>query len=345
MVVERGFKEKAKAKPWRWWSGHHAEVREVQLRTRWTSAEQSVRWKNACARFAERSFSQMRDLFMGAHSQRHEWDAGHCDTAPRDDFQSSSASLDTQDTELYKDNLFEIFDADERFSSSHASNRQCGWNLSCPAVLELTVLCGRNLKAAEDIHGTKDPFVCIMRMHVGSTEKTNSQQTKVLKKTPHPQWNESFNFEIDSASRHERLHLECFDQDMLRANASLGKASFALAPMQPYQQREFWCRLADESGNTRGEVKVRCTLIPTPAGPANTSKCGGLPRSSGSLVLGAPIYRETGAIVNRRSETEVPGLLPKGSSSFIQRRSSGRLLLDDLPQRSSSFIINLKPKS
>jgi len=316
---KKGFQEQAKAKPCRWWAGHHADVREVQLRTRWTSAEQSVRWKNACVRFAERSFSQMRDLFMGAHSQRHGWDAGHYDTALRDEFQSSSASLDTQDTDLYKDDLFEIFDADESFSSSHASSRQCGWNLSCPAVLALTVLCGRNLKAA-DFHGTIDPFVCIVRMHVGSAGKANSQQTKVLKKTLHPQWNESFNFEIDSASRHERLHLECFDQDMLSANDSLGKASLALAPLQPYQQREFWCRLAqDESGTTQGEVKVRCTLLPRPAGPANTPKSGGLPRSPGSLELGAPIYDQLSASL------EHLGYSSSSSSSFSSFNASTTL--------------------
>ena len=136
----------------------------------------------------------------------------------------------------------------------------------------LTVLCGRNLKAA-DFHGTIDPFVCIVRMHVGSAGKANSQQTKVLKKTLHPQWNESFNFEIDSASRHERLHLECFDHDMFSGHDSLGTASFALAQLQPDKQCLFWCRLAqDENGTTRGEVQVQCMLVTRQAGPLSKQR-------------------------------------------------------------------------
>ena len=50
-------------------------LREVQLRTRWTATEHSVRFKNECARFAERSMAlvvgplyKMRDLFAGATS-------------------------------------------------------------------------------------------------------------------------------------------------------------------------------------------------------------------------------------------------------------------------------------
>ena len=182
----------------------------------------------------------------------------------------SDASLDTQGAKrrvsLYEDDLFEFFDAEESVSGlsprSRWRSRQCGWDLSCPAVLELTVLCGRNLKAA-DGNGTSDPFV---RMQVGSAGKM--QQTKVAKATVHPQWNEAFSFEIDSTSRHECLYLECFDHDMFSEHDSLGTASFALAQLQPDQQCLFWCRLAqDENGTTRGEVQVQCMLVPRPADP------------------------------------------------------------------------------
>jgi hypothetical protein len=284
---------------------------EVQLRTRWTSTEQSARLKNACSRFAERGLSQMRDFFTGAHSQRHGGDASdeqrkrlaephpqpnawpsapgslraqHTVYCPRQTH--SDASLDTQGAKrrvsLYEDDLFEIFDAEESLSDFHprshawysapsmhgarravqTSSRQYGWDLSCPARLELTVLCGRNLKAA-DGNGTSDPFV---RMQVGSAGKT--QQTSVAKTTVHPQWNEAFSFEIDSANRHECLYLECFDHDMFSGHDSLGTASFALAQLQPDEQCLFWCRLVqDENGTTRGEVQVQCTLVPRPAGP------------------------------------------------------------------------------
>ena len=255
----------------------------------------------------------MRDFFSGAHSQRHggyesdeqrnrlaephpqpnAWPsapgslrAKHTVSCPRQTH--SDASLDTPGAKrrvsLYEDDLFEIFDAEERLSDfpprSHAwysapsmhgarravqtsaSCRQCGFDLSCPAVLELKVLCGRNLKAA-DGNGTSDPFV---RMRDGSAGKT--QQTKVAKTTVHPQWNETFSFEIDSANRHECLYLECFDHDMFSGHDSLGTASFALAQLQPDTQCLFWCRLVqDENGTTRGEVQVQCTLVPRP-GPA-----------------------------------------------------------------------------
>jgi hypothetical protein len=273
---------------------------EVQLRTRWTSTEKSARLKNACSRFAERSLSQMRDFFTGAHSKWHSGDASdeqrkrlaephpqpnalpsapgslraqHTVSCPRQTH--SDTSLDIQGAKrrvcLYEDDLFEIIDAEESLSGfsprSHASSRQCGWDISCPAVLELTVLCGRNLKAA-DGNGTSDPFV---RMRVGSAGKT--QQTKVAKTTVHPQWNEAFSFEIDSASRHECLYLECFDHDIFSGHDSLGTASFALAQLQPDKQCLFWCRLAqDENGTTRGEVQVQCKIVKRLAGPLSKQR-------------------------------------------------------------------------
>jgi hypothetical protein len=273
---------------------------EVQLRTRWTSTEKSARLKNACSRFAERSLSQMRDFFSVAHSQWHGGDASDEQRKRLEDpnpqlnaWQStpgslraqhtvsgglqthSNASMNTQGAKrrvcLYEDDLFEIFDAEESLSGfsprSHASSRLCGWDLSCPAVLELTVICGRNLKAA-DGNGTSDPFV---RMQVGSAGKT--QQTRVAKTTVHPQWSEAFSFEIDSASRSECLYLECFDHDKFSGHDSLGTASFALAQLQPDKQCLFWCRLAqDENGTTRGEVQVQCMLVTRQAGPLSKQR-------------------------------------------------------------------------
>jgi hypothetical protein len=57
----------------------HLRLREVQLRTRWTSTEKSVKIKNACARFVASSVSQlagpfytMRDLFAGTLDEQSE---------------------------------------------------------------------------------------------------------------------------------------------------------------------------------------------------------------------------------------------------------------------------------
>jgi hypothetical protein len=54
-------------------------LREVQLRTRWTSTEKSVKFKNACSRFVASSMSQlagpfntMRDLFAGTLDEQSE---------------------------------------------------------------------------------------------------------------------------------------------------------------------------------------------------------------------------------------------------------------------------------
>lgn len=57
----------------------HLHLREVQLRTRWTSTEKSIKFKNSCARFVANrasqlagSFSTMLDLFAGTLNEESE---------------------------------------------------------------------------------------------------------------------------------------------------------------------------------------------------------------------------------------------------------------------------------
>ncbi len=249
-----------------------AGVREVPVRTRWTTAEKSARWRNACARFVEGSIvGPMRGLLGGAH--RHQQGGGELvwhyqcadgeapsDVSAHSGLHKSSSQDDLHtgaNRRLYADDVFEIFAADDSVPLGSHDSTADEWDLSCPATLEITVLGARNIKAGDGT-GTSDPYV---RLHIGSPGQRQSKRTRTLKRTLQPEWHETFSFEIDTASRREHLALECMDEDFASPDDSLGTASVALATLKPNVHSQFWCRLAQgATGTTKGEVEVRCTL-------------------------------------------------------------------------------------
>ena len=103
-----------------------------------------------------------------------------------------------------------------------------------PATLEVTVIAGKDLIAADD-NGKSDPY---LRLHIGD-EVDKGQQTHVIKKTLNPMWNQTFCFELNTSNMNsDSLVLECFDYDLALGNAaddSLGTCSIPLASLKPVQ--------------------------------------------------------------------------------------------------------------
>ena len=136
-----------------------------------------------------------------------------------------------------------------------------------PATLLVTVHRARNLIAA-DRGGTSDPY---FRLHVGDAVK-ECKRTRVIKKTLHPEFNETFRFRLSGWQRKEDLTIECFDHDLLSSDDSLGTCSLALEPLVFDKECISWFKLdgggaAGDSANS-GEVELRYTLLPDLA-PAN----------------------------------------------------------------------------
>ena len=126
------------------------------------------------------------------------------------------------------------------------------------AILEFTVLCAKDLLAA-DRGGTSDPYV---RLHVGAAVK-KAQKTAVKKKTLSPEWNETFEFKLDNSSRRDSLTLECFDYDLLGSDDSLGKVTIPLAQLSVDKEYTQWCSLRQDATN-QGQVQVRYRILPLP---------------------------------------------------------------------------------
>ncbi|KAK1890885.1 E3 ubiquitin-protein ligase NEDD4 [Dissostichus eleginoides] len=78
-------------------------------------------------------------------------------------------------------------------------------------VLKVKVVAGIGL-AKKDILGASDPYTRLSLYDPINGEIT-SLQTKTLKKTLDPKWNEEFFFEVDP--RKHRLLLEVFDENRL----------------------------------------------------------------------------------------------------------------------------------
>ena len=129
-----------------------------------------------------------------------------------------------------------------------------------PGTLTITVVRGDDLLAA-DRGGTSDPYVT---MYIGDAVK-EAKKTKVKKKTLTPEWNETFEFELDRSQRQDYLTVECFDHDMIGADDSLGFFDIALDSLVFEQECVDWYKLQQEGESEhRGQIELRYTFIPSP---------------------------------------------------------------------------------
>ena len=74
-----------------------------------------------------------------------------------------------------------------------------------------------------DMNGKSDPYVVVKI--VGSSSKN----TKVIKKTLDPTWNETLKIDLKPEDKHKRLFVECWDQDTLSADDFMGRMSFGIS--------------------------------------------------------------------------------------------------------------------
>lgn len=110
--------------------------------------------------------------------------------------------------------------------------------------IELVLIEGRDLVAA-DIRGTSDPYV---RIQYGNLKR----RTKVMYKTLHPQWHQTFEFPDDGSL----LLLHVKDHNALLPTSSIGDCVVEYQRLPPNQMSDKWIPL---QGVKRGEIHVQVT--------------------------------------------------------------------------------------
>ena len=97
------------------------------------------------------------------------------------------------------------------------------WSLSCDGnQISCSVIEAKNL-IPMDMNGKSDPYVVVKI--VGSSSK----ETKVIKKTLDPTWNETLTIDLKPEDKYKRLLVECWDQDTLSADDFMGRMSFGIS--------------------------------------------------------------------------------------------------------------------
>ncbi|XP_073671886.1 E3 ubiquitin-protein ligase NEDD4 isoform X2 [Paramisgurnus dabryanus] len=176
-------------------------------------------------------------------------------------------------------------------------------------ILRVKVIAGIGL-AKKDILGASDPYTRISLYDPMNGEIT-SLQTKTIKKTLDPKWNEEFFFRVHP--RKHRLLLEVFDENRLvNGNGGCRKSTVQIS-LQPCKQ----------SGDTDGEEGE----IASCEGGNGSGYDGG---SCGSSTASDPGYCSSNSIF----ESEVPDRKTQAQDKTVTRRKARAPL-----RRCSSLVI------
>uniref|UniRef100_A0A8C0Y6D1 E3 ubiquitin-protein ligase n=1 Tax=Cyprinus carpio carpio TaxID=630221 RepID=A0A8C0Y6D1_CYPCA len=116
-------------------------------------------------------------------------------------------------------------------------------------ILRLKVIAGIGL-AKKDILGASDPYTKISLYDPVNGEIT-SLQTKTIKKTLDPKWNEEFFFRVHP--RRHRLLMEVFDENRLTENPNNER---------PYTFKDFLLHPRSHKSRVKGHLRLKMTYLP-----------------------------------------------------------------------------------
>ncbi|XP_056268364.1 E3 ubiquitin-protein ligase NEDD4-like isoform X2 [Pseudoliparis swirei] len=133
-------------------------------------------------------------------------------------------------------------------------------------VLKVKVVAGIGL-AKKDILGASDPYARLSLYDPINGEIT-TLQTKTLKKTLDPKWNEEFFFKVDP--RKHRLLLEVFDENRLTRDDFLGQVDVPLNQIptenpnteRPYTFKDFLLHPRSHKSRVKGHLRLKMTYLP-----------------------------------------------------------------------------------
>ncbi|XP_066540780.1 E3 ubiquitin-protein ligase NEDD4 isoform X2 [Hoplias malabaricus] len=133
-------------------------------------------------------------------------------------------------------------------------------------ILRVKVIAGIGL-AKKDILGASDPYTRLTLYDPVNGELT-SLQTKTIKKTLDPKWNEEFFFRVHP--RKHRLLLEVFDENRLTRDDFLGQVDVPLHQIpteapgseRPYTFKEFLLHPRSHKSRVKGHLRLKMTYLP-----------------------------------------------------------------------------------
>uniref|UniRef100_A0A1A7YYH0 E3 ubiquitin-protein ligase n=2 Tax=Iconisemion striatum TaxID=60296 RepID=A0A1A7YYH0_9TELE len=137
-------------------------------------------------------------------------------------------------------------------------------------ILKVKVVSGIGL-AKKDLLGASDPYVRLSLYDPVNGEIT-SLQTKTIKKTLDPKWNEEFFFRVHP--RTHRLLFEVFDENRLTRDDFLGQVDVPLNQIptenpnaeRPYTFKDFLLHPRSHKSRVKGHLRLKMTYLPKNSG-------------------------------------------------------------------------------
>ncbi|XP_045889398.1 E3 ubiquitin-protein ligase NEDD4a isoform X1 [Micropterus dolomieu] len=137
-------------------------------------------------------------------------------------------------------------------------------------ILKVKVVAGIGL-AKKDILGASDPYTRLSLYDPVNGEIT-SLQTKTIKRTLDPKWNEEFFFRVNP--RVHRLLLEVFDENRLTRDDFLGQVDIPLNQIptenpnteRPYTFKDFLLHPRSHKSRVKGHLRLKMTYLPKNSG-------------------------------------------------------------------------------
>ncbi|XP_053267862.1 E3 ubiquitin-protein ligase NEDD4-like isoform X1 [Pleuronectes platessa] len=151
-------------------------------------------------------------------------------------------------------------------------------------VLRVKVIAGIDL-AKKDIIGASDPYVKLSLYVADENKELALVQTKTIKKTLNPKWNEEFYFRV--CPQNHRLLFEVFDENRLASIKNglfhlvqtrddfLGQVDVPLSHLptedpameRPYTFKDFLLRPRSHKSRVKGYLRLKMAYLPKQGGP------------------------------------------------------------------------------
>ncbi|XP_053264589.1 E3 ubiquitin-protein ligase NEDD4-like isoform X15 [Podarcis raffonei] len=138
-------------------------------------------------------------------------------------------------------------------------------------ILRVKVVAGIDL-AKKDIFGASDPYVKLSLYVADENRELALVQTKTIKKTLNPKWNEEFYFRVDPSNH--RLLFEVFDENRLTRDDFLGQVDVPLNHLptedptmeRPYTFKDFLLRPRSHKSRVKGFLRLKMAYMPKNGG-------------------------------------------------------------------------------
>ncbi|XP_029300021.1 E3 ubiquitin-protein ligase NEDD4-like isoform X5 [Cottoperca gobio] len=185
-------------------------------------------------------------------------------------------------------------------------------------VLRVKVIAGMDL-AKKDIIGASDPYVKLSLYVADENKELALVQTKTIKKTLNPKWNEEFYFRV--CPQNHRLLFEVFDENRLATSKNgifhltqtrddfLGQVDVPLSHLptedpameRPYTFKDFLLRPRSHKSRVKGYLRLKMAYLP---------KIGGPEEEAGEMREEAEGWDETADSGSQRPQQLLPPLPP-----------------------------------